>query len=120
MASNLFDNLSGKVFGVCSAVMGYDASWTSSTSATVYSARVLFGEPTMEDRLGEYGDKYTLRTFFMEYYEGSFPTLFDNVQADEPEYISITIDDIERTFYVVHEEAKYDGRLYRLRLEETT
>ena len=118
MASNLFDNLSGKVFGVCSKVMGYDASWTPSTGGGALTARVLFGEPTMNDRLGEYGDKYTLRTFFMEYYQGSFPLLFNNVQNDLPEYVLITIDDIQRTFYVINEEAKYDGRNYRVKLDE--
>lgn len=118
MASNLFDNLSGKVFGVCSKVMGYDASWDPSTGGSTLTARVLFGEPTMDDRLGEYGDVYTLRTFFMEYYEGSFPLLFSNVQNDLEEVVQITIDDIQRSFYVSSEECKYDGRTYRVRLNE--
>jgi len=120
MASTPFDSLSSKVFDVCTTVMGYDASWTPSTGGVALTARVLFGEPTMNDRLGEYGDNYNLRTFFMEYYVGSFPSLFDNVQDDLEEHISITIDDIERTFYVVKESAKYDGRTYRVRLDETT
>lgn len=120
MASNLFDNLSGKVFGVCSKVMGYDATWTPSTGGSELTARVLFGEPTMDDRLGEYGDKYNLRTFFMEYYQGNFPSLFENVQDDNEELVQITIDDIQRMFYVVREEAKYDGRTYRVRLDERT
>lgn len=118
MASNQFDSLSSKVFDVCSNVMGYDASWTPSTGGSTLSARVLFGEPTMDDKLGEYGDNYTLRTFFMEYYLGSFTSLFEVVQKDYEEVVLITIDDIQRTFYVVNEECKYDGRTYRVRLNE--
>jgi hypothetical protein len=118
MASNRFDNLSSNVFDVCGKVMGYDASWTPSTGGAALTARVLFGEPTMNDKLGEYGDNYTLRTFFMEYYQGSFLTLFENVQEDKEELVVITIDDIQRNFYVVNEESKYDGRNYRVKLNE--
>ena len=118
MASNPFDSLSNKVFDVCGKVMGYDASWTPSTGGVALEARVLFGEPTRDDKLGEYGDNYTLRTFFMEYYQGSFLTLFENVQSDKEELVVITIDDIQRNFYVVNEESKYDGRNYRVKLNE--
>ena len=116
--SNQFDSLSSKVFDVCSKVMGYDASWTPSAGGSVQTAKVLFGEPTKEDRLGEYGDNYNLRTFFMEYYAGSFTGLFDSVQDANEEVVTISIDDIDRTFVVLHDEAKYDGRNYRVKINE--
>lgn len=100
--------------------MGYDARWTPSIGGSELTARVLFGEPTKDDRLGEYGDNYTLRTFFMEYYQGDFPNLFEAVRDDKKELVYITIDDIERVFYVSHEGAKYDGRNYRVELTDET
>jgi hypothetical protein len=98
--------------------MGYDASWTPSAGGATQTARVLFGEPTKDDRLGEYGDNYNLRTFFMEYYSRDFIGLFESVQDVTEELVTISIDDIDRTFVVLLDEAKYDGRNYRVKINE--
>lgn len=110
---NPFDELSDKVFDVVEKNMGYDGSWTPADSSPTQTARVLFGEPTKEDKLGEFGDSYDPRIFFMEYWDGKFIGLFESVRADIEEYVTIN----SKRYYVQHVKAKYDGRNYRAKLQ---
>lgn len=113
---NPFDGLADRVFNTVERTMGYDATWTPNGSVTQQSARVLFAEPTMAEKLGEYGDSYNPRTFFMEYWDGTFVGLFEAVRENSDEYVTIN----DRLFYVKHVDRKFDGRNYRARLEEET
>ena len=112
-AQNPFDAMSDKVFETVEAVMGYDGSWLPSDLTPEQTARVLFGEPTKEDKLGEYGDSFTPRTYFMEYWEGDFAGLFEAVSERMHEYVTVN----SKRYYVSDVMAKYDGRNYRAQLE---
>lgn len=118
MPQNPFDNLSSRVFERVQETMGYDATWSPSAGGSTKTARVLFGEPTKDDMLGEYADSFNLRTFFMEWWDDSFIGLFDSVRDDGGEYVTITQDSGDRYFYVRHAFKKYDGRNHRAQLEE--
>ncbi len=110
---NPFDGLSDKVWAVVETNMGYDGSWTPADLSGEQTARVLFGEPTKEEKLGEYGDSYDPRTFFMEYWDGDFVGLFESVRATTEEYVTIN----DKRYYVQDVKAKYDGRNYRAKLQ---
>jgi hypothetical protein len=111
---NPFDGLADKVWSVCERTMGYDADWTPVNGSGTQTARVLFGEPTMAEKLGEYGDSFNPRTFFMEYWDGSFVGLFESVRDGEAEYVTVN----DRSFFVRHIDRKFDGRNFRARIEE--
>jgi hypothetical protein len=113
---NPFDGLADRVFSVVERTMGYNALWTPNGSVNTQSARVLFAEPTMAEKLGEYGDSYSPHTFFMEYWDGTFVGLFEAVRENSEEYVTVN----GREFFVRHVERKFDGRNYRARLEEVT
>lgn len=106
---NPFDGLSDKVFAAVETNMGYDGSWSPADSSPEQTARVLFGEPTKEEKLGEYGDSYDPRTFFMEYWDGDFTGLFESVRDGVEEFVTIN----SKRYYVADVKAKYDGRNYR-------
>ncbi len=116
--SNLFDGLSDGVFRTVSVTMGYDASWAPIGGGSVQTARVLFKEPTDKDDIGEYGDSYDLRTFFMEFWITDFVGLFDSVREDGEETVTITFPAGDREFYIREIKKKFDGRNYKARLEE--
>lgn len=118
MAQNPFDGLSDRVFDACDATMGYDASWTPSDLSPVQTGRILFGEPTRNDILGNFGDSFNPQTYFMEYWFDNFTGLFDSVRSNNDENIVITFDTGDRTFFVRHIERKYDGKNYRAQIEE--
>lgn len=109
MSQNPFDNLSDKVFETVEKNMGYDASWSPADASPEQTARVLFGEPTRAEKLGEYADEFDPRTFFMEYWDGSFTGLFESVRSGVEEYVTIN----SKRYYVQDVKAKYDGRNYR-------
>lgn len=113
---NPFDTLSGRVFATCERTMGYDALWTPAAGGSEQSARVLFGEPTKAELLGELGDSYNPLTFFMEYWEGNFDGLFESVRGGEIEHVFVN----DREYFVRQVIKKYDGKNYRARLEQVT
>jgi hypothetical protein len=113
---NPFDSLADGVWSVVERTMGYDAQWTPSNGSGTQSARVLFGEPTMEEKLGEHGDSYNPRVFFMEYWDDAFVGLFEAVREGAVEYVTVN----NREFFVRHVNRKFDGRNYRARIEEIT
>lgn len=110
--------MSDRVFDSCERTFGYDASWTPTDGGATQNARVLFGEPTQDDLLGEFADSFTLRTFFMEWWADDFDGLFDSVESGTAEDVTISFDAGDRSFYVRHVVKKYDGRNYRAMLEE--
>ncbi len=114
MPQNPFDGMSKRVFGAVEATMGYDGSWSPSDLSPIQETRVLFGKPTKEDKLGDYGDSFTPLTSFMEWYEGSFVGLHESVDDSGEEYVIID----GESYYVVYVEAKYDGKNYRAQIEK--
>lgn len=118
MAQNPFDSLSSRLFDRVEQTMGYDAIWLPSAGGAAKTARVLFGEPTQNDMLGEYADSYTPRTFFMEWWDDDFNGLFEAVREYQGEHVTISQDSGDRYFYVRHVYKKYDGRNHRAELQE--
>jgi hypothetical protein len=113
---NPFNALADGVWSAVERTMGYNAQWIPSNGSATQTARVLFGEPTMEEKLGEHGDSYNPHVFFMEYWEGAFVGLFESVREGEVEYVTVN----DRVFFVRHVNRKFDGRNYRARIEEVT
>lgn len=111
--SNPFDSMSKKVFETVEATMGYDGSWLPFGSSTTQTARVLYGEPTKEEKLGDHGDAYTPETRFFEYWEGDFVGLFESVRLGTSEHVIINGDE----YFVMDVQKKYDGKNYRARIE---
>lgn len=112
-AQTPFDAMSDKVFETVEATMGYDGSWLPFGSGTTQTARVLYGEPTKEEKLGDFGDAFTPETRFMEYWDGSFDGLFESVRSGVSEHVFVNGEE----YYVADVQKKYDGRNYRARLE---
>jgi hypothetical protein len=113
---NPFDTLSDRVFAACEKAMGYDATWTPDGDIVEQTARVLFGQPTKPETLGEYGDEYHPHTFFMEYWDGKFDGLFESVRDGGVEHV-----EVNGTSYFVRDIIrKYDGRNFKARLEAVT
>lgn len=96
--------------------MGYDAVWTRDPDGAQFLGRVLFREPTQDEKLAG-GDNYnyTPRDFYMEYRIGVFAGLFEIVrEGDTGQEVDIS----GATYYVRTVEAKYDGQTFIAKLHK--
>ena len=82
MAGSLFDTLQANVWNAVETVYGFDASWTPANGGPAHLSKVLFNYPT-EPEKGYAGGTtaYEEPQWEMEYKDGSFPGLFESVNA---------------------------------------
>lgn len=101
---NLFDGLQDMAHNIVQNTMGYPASWTPSTGGPEQTATVLFNKPTQKAEISD--EDYLDVSTKMEYLEGDFVGLEDNVSSNRTEIV--TIAGIEYACYKV--ERKFDGK----------
>lgn len=116
---NIFDTLKTKAFDVVINLMGYDASWTSSVSNVLLTAKVGYKDPSEKQELSGI-DSWNPDQPFMEYRAGFFPGLKESVDAGVAEYVLITqqgdTDTVIGYFNVKEVKTKVDGDTFVARL----
>ena len=117
----LFGRVQEVSFDCVTRVMGYEASWTPTNSATQQTANVLLKNPT--EKYGYLGNQqYQLPEFnplhwVMEYREGKFDGLKALVDTRSSEE-KVTINGQE--FFVSAVYSKFDGKTYIATLAPTS
>ncbi len=91
---------------------GYDATWSPLAGGDIETARVLLNQPTNKESIGE--ESYLALRPKMEYFDGSFPGLFESVQENNSEVIQID----GQQFLTVRAEKKFDGQTIIITLEQ--
>lgn len=116
---NIFDSLKIQAFNVVTDVMGYDASWTSSESEIILTAKVGFKDPSEKQELSGI-DSWNPDQPFMEYRTGFFTGLKEAVDRGLTEYVLITQrnapSEIVGYFSVSEVKTKVDGDTFMARL----
>lgn len=120
---NIFDSLKIQAFDVITDVMGYDASWTSSESEIISTAKVGFKDPSEKQELSGI-DSWNPDQPFMEYRTGYFTGLKAAVDHGLTEYVTITQRNaptvIVGYFSVKEVKTKVDGDTFMARLDKET
>lgn len=110
--ANIFDSLQDNLFNLTTTVFGYDAEWTPSAGGALQTARVHFKKPTAE-RDVHYEVIFNSVMHMMEYKFGDFVGLFEAVQGNQNE--TVTINGID--YYIRQIRAYWDGKTYRAEIE---
>jgi len=108
---NLFDGLQAAAFDTVTAIMGYSAVWQPSDGSSAQTARVLFKNPTEQQKLAD--QEYDPYRYTMEYKMGVFPGLKQSVDANGTEEVTIN----GASYYVRQVHARYDGKTMTATLE---
>lgn len=103
---NLFDALQETAFATVTNTMGYDASWQPQGVQIVYTARVLFSDPT-DDKDKVSDQSYTSSNPQVEYKDDDLPGLYDAVHANNGGQ-TITVNGLNYTTLTAKK--KYDGK----------
>lgn len=108
---SLFDLYQKTTQGIVTTLYGDAATWTPAAGSTLYSAMVLYKEPTDKEKAGD--QDYVVSRPSMEYFYSDFPGLYEAVQAKSSEVVEIN--GVE--FYPFQGEKKFDGKVIILYLE---
>lgn len=111
---NIFDGLASNVFGTVANTMGYDAIWQPVDGSDSQTARVLFKDPSVAQKVGPI--EFRPNEFVMEYKLGDLVGLKESTDSRCRE--EVMIDD--RSYMVVAVDAISDGKTFRAILEPTT
>lgn len=114
MAGSLFDGLQITVVNTVNALYGQPATWTPANGGPTLSGTVLYKCPTSEET-GYAGGQvgYTEPQWSMEYFEGTFPGLKDQVDAA----LVVETVVIDGTAYHVRSVTlDFDGKTYKAQL----
>lgn len=112
MASdNLFDGLQATTFDVVTATMGYTATWQPSDGGPLQTARVLYRNPTENQKLAD--QLYDPYRYTMEYKQGHFAGLKERADGQYTEQVAIG----SINYYVRKVEGKFDGKTMVATLE---
>lgn len=109
---NLFDALQETAFVTVTNTMGYDASWQS--GQTVYTARVLFSDPT-DDKDKVSDQSYTTSNPTVEYKDDDLPGLYDTIHSTNGGQ-TITVNGNQ--YNTLTAKKKYDGKTIILEVTE--
>lgn len=109
--ANIFDRLQTGLWETVNKTFGYDATWQPSQGGALQSAKVLYKDPSQNEKLQ--GIEYNPYHWQIEYNLGSFDGLMEAVRAGETETISL----LSKTFYVREVTAHWDGKTYIANLE---
>jgi hypothetical protein len=99
-----FDGLAASITGAVSRVMGYAAIWSPTSGAAVCQGRVLFKEPTAEQKLE--GIRFDPEKPTAELLPADFPGLYEAARAKSNEILVIE----GRRYGVRAARALHDGR----------
>lgn len=114
---NPFDALQASMEGVVKTTFGYDATWQPSGASPgdpVYSARVLFKEPTAKSDLD--GMIFMPTNYLIEYFVGDFPGLFELARDLSNADQVIIINGINYGVRSINK--TYDGKTYKVIAEK--
>lgn len=111
---NIFDGLASNVFSTVATTMGYDVVWQPVDGSDTQTARVLFKDPSMAQKVGPV--EFRPNEFVMEYKLGDLVGLKESTDARGREEVLIE----NRSYMVVAVDAIADGKTFRAILEPTT
>lgn len=117
MVGNIFDSMRNTAVGIVTRTMGYAATWQPTGGGPAQNAIVLFKDPTVKE--DQTDSSYNEPVITAEYLSPPYwQALKPSVDGSTKEYVTITVDGVEKIFFVERVVQKFDGRTFVAYLQE--